>query len=194
MFYGFSGHGCSRQASRFRGFRKWGPFEFSWEGGPDGAQGRSRRRMFDGGELRLVLLKLIADAPRHGYDLIREIESLTHGAYAPSPGVVYPTLTLLDDMGLIVEQRGKGARKSFAVTDDGTAHLAERSEEVEALMARLSALGEERSKPDAAAVRRAMGNLRSVLMHRYARGGLDPEAIDDIVGWIDELARKIEKG
>ena len=51
------------------------------------------RRMFDGGELRLVLLKLIADEPRHGYDLIREIEELTGGAYAPSPGVVYPTLT-----------------------------------------------------------------------------------------------------
>jgi DNA-binding PadR family transcriptional regulator len=180
MFHGFHGHGCGRQATRFRGFRKWGPFEFAWEGGPDQAGGRSRRRMFEGGEL-------------HGYDLIREIESLTHGAYAPSPGVVYPTLTLLDDMGLIAEQRGKGARKSFAVTEDGTAHLTERAEEVEALMARLSGLGEERAKPDAAAVRRAMGNLRSVLMHRYARGGLDPAAIDDIVGWIDELARRIEK-
>ena len=65
--------------------------------------GRGRRRMFGSGELRLVLLKLIADEPRHGYDLIRAIEELTGGDYAPSPGVVYPTLTMLADMGLIEE-------------------------------------------------------------------------------------------
>ena len=74
-----------------------------------GGSGRSRR-MFDGGELRLVLLKLIADAPRHGYDLIREIEAMTGGTYAPSPGVIYPTITLLDEMGFIEEQRSEGAR------------------------------------------------------------------------------------
>ena len=76
--------------------------------------------MFDGGELRLVLLKLIAEQPRHGYDLIREIEERTGGAYAPSPGVVYPTLTMLDDMGLIEEQKTEGAKKLFAITDAGT--------------------------------------------------------------------------
>ena len=70
--------------------------------------------MFDAGELRLVLLKLIADQPRHGYDLIRAIEEMTHGAYAPSPGIVYPTLTMLQDMGLIEEAKGEGSRKAFA--------------------------------------------------------------------------------
>src|SRR3546814_14249289 len=86
--------------------------------------------MFDGGELRLVLLKLIADDARHGYDLIREIEDLTGGAYAPSPGIVYPTLTLLGDMGLIEEQAAEGTRKKFAITDAGRAHLDETAEEV----------------------------------------------------------------
>jgi hypothetical protein len=76
----------------------WGPFSFdigdeNWSG----RRGRRSRRMFESGELRLVLLKLIADEPRHGYDLIRAIEALTGGEYAPSPGVVYPTLTLLQD-------------------------------------------------------------------------------------------------
>ena len=99
-----------------------------------------RRRMFEGGELRLVLLKLIADEPRHGYDLIRAIEELTGGEYAPSPGVVYPTLTLLQDMGLIEEAPGEGARKPFQVTDEGRAHLEEREEEVEALFERLTDL------------------------------------------------------
>ena len=89
------------------GPRGWGGG--GWEGGDWSAEfgrgrgGRGKRRMFESGELRLVLLKLIADQPRHGYDLIRAIEELTHGSYAPSPGVVYPTLTMLQDMGLIQE-------------------------------------------------------------------------------------------
>ncbi len=70
-----------------------------------GCGGGRSRRMFDGGELKLLLLKLIADAPRQGYDMIREIEAMTGGAYAPSPGVVYPKLTLLDEMNLIGEQQ-----------------------------------------------------------------------------------------
>ena len=193
MFYSYAKHGCGKHAGGWRGSRNWGPFVFTWDAAEGERPGRSRRRMFDGGELRLVLLRLIADEPRHGYDLIRAIEELTHGAYAPSPGVVYPTLTLLGDMGLIAEQPGEGSRKSFAVTDEGTAHLAERSEEVEALMGRLAAMGEERSRPDAASLRRAMGNLRQVLMHKLRRGEAGPEVIDEIVTAIDQLARKIEK-
>src|SRR5687768_16372991 len=84
----------------------WGPFHFDFGDGPSGrgrGRRRERQRMFVSGELRLVLLKLIADEPRHDYDLIRAVEELTYGDYAPSPGVVYPTLTLLPDMGLIEE-------------------------------------------------------------------------------------------
>ena len=105
------------------------------------ARGRraGARRMFESGELRLVLLKLIADEPRHGYDLIRAIEELTGGEYAPSPGVVYPTLTLLQDMGLIEEAAGEGARKPFPVTDEGRAHLEEKAAEVDALIERSAA-------------------------------------------------------
>ncbi len=181
------------------GSRRWGPFAVSWEvdpsamtGGGGGPRGR-RRRMFDGSELQLVLLKLIADQPRHGYDLIKEIEEMTAGAYAPSPGVVYPTITLLDDMGLIEEQKAEGAKKLFAVTEAGRAHLADRAEEVEALFARLTDLAEARNRPDSASVRRAMGNLRSVLMHRFGRGDIDTETLHQIVALIDEVAQKIER-
>src|ERR1041385_148208 len=122
----------------------WGPFSFDFgdEGWSGGRRGRRARRMFEGGELKLVLLKLIADEPRHGYDLIRAIEELTGGEYAPSPGVVYPTLTLLQDMGLIEEAAGagEGRGKPFRATDEGRAHFEERTEEVEALFERLSDL------------------------------------------------------
>src|SRR5690349_16524263 len=113
------------------GWGQWGGDE--WGGG---GRGRGRRRMFDAGELRLVLLKLIADQPRHGYDLIRAIEELTHGAYAPSPGIVYPTLTLLEDMGHIAEAQSEGSRKAYAATPEGRAHLEEKKVEVEALLER----------------------------------------------------------
>ena len=159
-------------------------------GGRGGPRGR---RMFDGGELRLVLLKLIADEPRHGYDLIRQVEELTGGAYAPSPGIVYPTLTLLDDMGLIEAQQAEGAKKLFAVTDAGTAHLAENAEIVAALMARLAEVGAERARTDSASVRRAMGNLREVLIHKLRREEVAVETLHDIVALIDEAAQKIER-
>src|SRR5204863_4272491 len=147
--------------------RHWGPFHFDFgdEGWSGGRPGRRARRMFEGGELRLVLLKLIADEPRHGYDLIRAIEELTGGEYAPSPGIVYPTLTLLQDMGLIEEAPGEGPRKPFQVTDEGRAHLAERSDEVEALFDRLADL-KPRGDQAGPAIGLAVKNLMTALSHR----------------------------
>jgi len=174
----------------------WGHRGWHGRGFGSGREGRGEgrsRRMFDGGELRLVLLKLIADEPRHGYDLIRQIEELTGGAYAPSPGVVYPTITLLDDMGLIQEQQSEGAKKLFAVTDAGTAELEANAEQVAALIARLSAIGEERQKVDATSIRRAMGNLREVLVNRLNSGEVDDEVLHQIVALLDEAAQKIER-
>jgi DNA-binding PadR family transcriptional regulator len=148
--------------------------------------------MFEGGELRLVLLKLIADEPRHGYDLIRAIEDLTGGEYAPSPGVVYPTLTLLQDMGLIEESEGEGPRKPFEVTDEGRAHLEERSEEVEALLDRLAELKPHRSEAGPA-IGRAVKNLMAAMTQRIGRDGLDDELLHEIAGILDEAAQKIER-
>ena len=148
--------------------------------------------MFDGDELRLVLLKLIADQPRHGYDLIRDIEERTGGAYAPSAGVIYPTLTMLDDMGLI-EAVSEGSRKQFAATEAGREHLEERAEEVAALFERLDALGEERARVDRGPVRRATANLHSVLHDRLAAGDVDRETLHDIAAIIDEASQRIER-
>ena len=145
------------------------------------------------GSAELLILSLVEDQPRHGYDLIRQIEELTGGAYAPSPGVVYPTITLLDDMGLIEAQQSEGAKKLFAVTDAGTAELEANAEQVAALIARLSAIGEERQKVDATSIRRAMGNLREVLVNRLNSGEVDDEVLHQIVALLDEAAQKIER-
>src|SRR5258707_5109528 len=173
----------------------WGPFHFDFgdEGWSGGRRGRRARRMFESGELRLVLLKLIADEPRHGYDLIRAIEDMTGGEYAPSPGVIYPTLTLLQDMGLIEEAPGEGPRKAFQVTDEGRAHLAEREEEVEALFERLRDLAPREGSGAGPAIGRAVKNLMTALRHRIGRDGLDDELLHEIAAILDEAAQRIER-
>jgi DNA-binding PadR family transcriptional regulator len=149
--------------------------------------------MFESGELRLVLLKLIADEPRHGYDLIRAIEELTGGDYAPSPGVVYPTLTLLQDMGLIEEAAVEGPRKPFQVTDEGRAHLQEKADEVEALIERLEDLKSSARQTAGPAIGRAIKNLMSALSHRVGRDGLDEDLLHEIAAILDEAAQRIER-
>jgi DNA-binding PadR family transcriptional regulator len=167
----------------------WGMGAPGWGGEEDGR----RRRMFDGGELKLVLLKLIEEAPRHGYDLIREIEERTGGAYAPSPGVVYPTLTLLSEMGLIEEQQAEGSKKMFAITNAGQAHLTEREEEVDALFARLADLGSMRARASGGPIRRAMRNLKSALGERLGREEVDSDVLHQVAAILDEAVQKIER-
>jgi DNA-binding PadR family transcriptional regulator len=177
----------------------WGPgggaWSFDWGNGGPGGRGPRGRRMFEGGELRLVLLRLIADQPRHGYDLIRAIEEMTHGTYAPSPGVVYPTLTMLQDMGLIEESAATAGstRKLFTVTAEGRAHLAEKAEEIDSLMGRLSGAGAEQRRAGGAPIKRAVGNLLSALWHRVTREEMDEDRLHEIAEILDEAARKIER-
>ena len=198
-FHGHRGdRGCGMRHGIRHGGRGFGPGfgrgrGFGGRHGHDD-EGRGRRRwMFDSGELRLVLLRLIADEPRHGYDLIRRIEELTGGAYAPSPGVIYPTLTLLDDMGQIAAADSEGAKKLFAITPEGQAELDANAALVDELLARLAAVGDEQQRTDSASVRRAMGNLRAVLMNRLRDRELDEATLHEIVARIDEAAQKIER-
>src|SRR5215211_7394120 len=181
---------------RGRGWQgSWGPFQFDFgdEGASWGRRGRRSRRMFESGELRLVLLKLIADEPRHGYDLIRAIEELTGGEYAPSPGVVYPTLTLLQDMGLIEEAPGEGPRKPFQVTDEGRAHLEEKADEVEGLFDRLREFAPKESHHGGATIGRGIQNLMAAVRNRVSRVGWDEELTHEITSILDEAAQRIER-
>ena len=175
----------------------WGPFHFEfddngWSGGRRGG-GRRSRRMFESGELRLVLLKLIADEPRHGYDLIRAIEELTGGEYAPSPGVVYPTLTMLEDMGHIAEKKSKDSKKVYEATDDGRAHLDENSDEVGELIERLEGHGQHRRRGQRPEIGRAIGNLMTALRNRIAHDGWNEQLLNEVVDILDQAAQRIER-
>jgi DNA-binding PadR family transcriptional regulator len=197
---GCNGGGLERRAAKMMAmmggrFGGGGPFG---EGGPFGGRGgggRGRRgaRMFAGGELRLLLLHLVSEQPRHGYDLIRAVGDLARGDYAPSPGVVYPTLALLVDEGLIVEEVETGPRKAFAVTEAGRSELAGNADELAAIIARLKAVGDQRERSESPPVRRAMGNLHAVLRNRAMAEGFATETAHAIADILDEAARKIER-
>ena len=148
--------------------------------------------MFEGGELRLVMLLLMQSEPRHGYEIIRDIETRTGGAYAPSPGIVYPTLTLLEELGQVEAQATEGAKKLFAITEAGKAHLAEHRTEAETALARLDELRRRGEALDAGPVFRAMANLKTVLQQRLG-GQTDKTLIFSVADAIDEAARKIER-
>jgi DNA-binding PadR family transcriptional regulator len=168
-----------------RGFGH-GPF------GRGGHEGRGRKRMFEGGELRLVMLLLIEQEPRHGYDIIRDLEARTGGAYAPSPGVIYPTLTLLEETGLIEARASEGAKKLYAITPAGKADLDKSRAEAEAALARLEDLRKRGEATDIGPVFRAMTNLKTVLQQKALDAG-NKEQLFSVAEIIDEAARKIER-
>lgn len=177
-----------RQDEAFGGRGFWGRHGDSARGG----RGGGRRRMFEGGELRLVILLLLESEPRHGYDIIREIEARTGGAYAPSPGIVYPTLTLLEEIGHIEARATEGAKKLSAITAAGATHLAENRSDAEIALARLDDLRQKSEVVDAGPVFRAMSNLKAVLRERLS-GQPEKELLFSVADLIDEAARKIER-
>jgi DNA-binding PadR family transcriptional regulator len=156
--------------------------------------GRRRGRFFEQGDLRYVLLHLISEKPSHGYELIKEIEERLGGAYSPSPGVVYPTLTLLEEMGWIRPVDSEGARKAFEITDEGRAALEENKASVEAIFQRISEAAERfgGGRPPHQ-ILRAMENLRTALRLRLERGSLTEQQIADVAAALDAAAQTLDR-
>ncbi len=184
-------HG-SRGFGHGRGGRGFGPFAPLGGGGRgDGPFGR-RGRFFEQGDLRWVLLGLIAEQPSHGYELIKAIEERLGGAYSPSPGVVYPTLTLLEDMGLIAATQSEGARKAFAITDEGRAALETNKATVEAIFQKMSQVAERAGGGPAPQIIRAMENLRTALRLKLESGKLADDQVARIAAALDAAAKAVE--
>src|SRR3954465_12516127 len=111
----------------------------------DGGDMMRAGRMLAQGDLRLLALALIAEQPRHGYEIIKVLEDKTAGWYSPSPGIVYPTLTYLEEAGYVTVQ-ADGAKKLYSITAQGRGHLAENQDFVDAVLGRLTAIGEKATR------------------------------------------------
>ena len=179
------GEGCrERWAGRRFGRFGEGP---RWGGRGEGGGGRGDwfrvGRMLAQGDLKLLALALIAEQPRHGYELIKLIEDKTRGAYSPSPGVVYPTLTFLEEAGYVTAE-AEGAKKRYTITEEGRAYLEENRDIANMVLARLAPIGEklarkrkrwsgEGDQGEASAsklVDAALENLRDVAAKRIETG------------------------
>ncbi|CAN5381271.1 PadR family transcriptional regulator [soil metagenome] len=158
-----------------------------------GWSGDSGGRMFGHGDLKLVLLALIAERPRHGYDLIRAIEEKFGGAYAPSPGAVYPTLTFLEEQDYIAAEAAGGSKKLYRITPEGEAHLAENRTAVDGILTRMDmAAGIMAGHSAPEVVREAYHTLKHALrMHRGPWSDAEAERIRAV---LEQAARDVLGG
>lgn len=154
---------------------------------------RGGRRPLGTGDLRLVLLQLIAEQPRHGYEIIRAIEEKTGGVYSPSPGVIYPTLTMLAELGHVIATEAEGGRKLHSITPEGQAALTAGKSAVEDAFRRVESLGAIQDDSQAPPIIRAMENLKLALRLRLERGRLAPTEIAAIAVALDSAAVAIEQ-
>ena len=150
-------------------------------------------RFFAHGDLRLVILNLIAEKPRHGYEIIKAIEEQVGGAYSPSPGVIYPTLTLLEELGHVTVSVGDGAKKLHAITAEGRAYLEAHRPSVDALLARMEEASRVHGGGPAPQIMRAMENMKLALRPRLSRGPLSEEQINTVAAAIDLAATSVER-
>ena len=183
------GHGHHCGDKHFRGSRGEGAGEF----GGRHFGGRFRGRVFDSGDLRFVILRLISEKPRYGYEIIKEIEERLGGSYAPSPGVVYPTLTLLEELGYVTVSTGDGTKKLHTITAEGAAALEANKAAVDALFDRMEQVGTAFGKGRAPQIMRAVENFRMALRLKTSQGALNEDQIRKIVDAIDAAAKQIEE-
>ena len=150
-------------------------------------------RFFAHGDLRLVILHLIAEKPRHGYEIIKAIEEQVAGAYSPSPGVIYPTLTLLEELGYVTVSAGDGAKKLHEITAEGRAFLDANHRAVDALLARMAEASRTHGGGPAPQIVRAMENLRLAVRLRLSQGPLSEAQVDALAAVIDAAATGVDR-
>jgi DNA-binding PadR family transcriptional regulator len=163
-----------------------------------GRHGRDGRhaglgRFFAHGDLRVVVLHLIAEKPRHGYEIIKAIEEQVAGAYSPSPGVIYPTLTLLEELGYVTVSAGEGGKKLHAITPQGRAFLDANRPALETLLARMAESSRARGDGPAPQILRAMENLNLALRLRLSRGPLSEVQNNAVAAALDAAATAVEQ-
>ena len=149
--------------------------------------------MFEYGELRLLVLAMIAEQPRHGYELMRVLEERTGGSYTPSPGVIYPTLAWLEDMGYAQVEAEGGGRKSYRITPEGEAFHATNRGLAEGLLARITSPGGGHRYGEPAPVTRGMENLKMALRLRLKGGPVDQGTAEKIAAALDAAALAVER-
>ena len=158
-----------------------------------GRGGGGGRRVFGPGDLRLVLLSLIEEKPHHGYELIKELEEKFGGGYAPSPGSIYPTLTLLEELDYVRAESSEGSKRLFQITAEGRKFLRDNDLALKSALARMEMAARAMSgdtPPEE--LHHAMHTLKAAL--RFHRGGWDAKETQRVCDIIEKAAEAISRG
>ena len=194
------GQPCAHGEGSRAGRARWGGFdeifaEFGFGSGARrgrGGPGGQRGRMFEQGDLKLVILRLLEEKPRHGYDIIKEIEERFGGTYAPSPGTVYPTLTMLEDMGYAKGTVEEGGKKIYAITEEGRKHLADNSQAVDSIFERMARFVEGFFDAPMNDVHEGMRRVARAAYSTATRNVRDAQKLRQVREILDRATREIE--
>ncbi|MGI8498521.1 MAG: PadR family transcriptional regulator [Gemmatimonadaceae bacterium] len=149
-------------------------------------------RMFEQGDLKLVILQMLDEKPRHGYEIIKELEERFAGAYAPSPGTVYPTLTMLEDLGYARARTEESGKKIYEITPEGKAHLAEHRSTVDDLFERIAEVGNSFFGGPMMEVNHAFKNVGRATYATAPRHARDTELLSKIRDILQRAAGEID--
>jgi DNA-binding PadR family transcriptional regulator len=197
MFSSWERQSCGPRRGKSWGWAGWGgPWGGGFWGGPSGGPGGGRRRgfggrMFEQGDLKYVILQLLSEKPRHGYEIIKALEERVGGAYSPSPGAVYPTLTMLEDMGYARASTGEGGKKVYEITPEGRAYLDENKGAVDEVFDRIASFATSFFGPQMVEIHQAMKNLARATYSTATRLH-DPAQMNRIRQILERAAAEIE--
>ncbi|MBA3319795.1 MAG: PadR family transcriptional regulator [Gemmatimonadales bacterium] len=182
--WGF-GHGFA-----FRGFPFGSGRQGPWSG--SGRGGRRRSQMFESGEMKFVILRLLKEKPRHGYEVIKALEEKLAGYYTPSAGTVYPTLQLLEDEGYVrvVEADGK---KVYHVTPEGERYLEEHRDLLDEIIDRVRETVRDFAGGGIGEVQTAFAHLAGTTFKRVWRRGPDDPALKRVAEILKQAADDVER-
>ena len=160
----------------------FGPRAWAWSG--------RRRQWFESGDMKYVILKLLRDKPRHGYEVMKDLEERMQGCYSPSPGTVYPTLQWLEDEGLVAAKDVQG-KKVYEITDAGRTFLREHRDLVDEIFDRVEQTVERAVGGAMADVNRAVGRLVKAV-YRAGWKAQDDDARKRVAAILVRAAEEIE--
>jgi len=152
-----------------------------------------RGRLFEAGRMKLLVLHLIQQSPKHGYEIIKEISDLVGGGYSPSAGTIYPTLNWLEDMSFVTVENTESDRKQYHITQIGTEHLQQQQGVTQELLEKLNTRREIHNNDQLLDIHRAMENLKTSLRLKLKAQDFSPEQIRQIAEKIDQAAVEITR-
>jgi len=152
-----------------------------------------RGRLFEAGRMKLLVLHLIQQSPKHGYEIIKEISDLVGGGYSPSAGTIYPTLNWLEDMSFVTVENTESDRKQYHITQIGTEHLQQQQGVTQELLEKLQTRREIHNNDQLLDIHRAIENLKTSLRLKLKAQDFSPEQVRQIAEKIDQAAVEITR-